>query len=54
MCTPQLDLFEGVPRAPNRDRMKKFAPREVDISTNHIGAHTPFGVSSFGVRVLDV
>jgi hypothetical protein len=54
MCTPQLDLFNGVPSAPNIDHMKKLCPREVDVSTNHIGAHKPFGVSSSGVRVLDV
>jgi hypothetical protein len=34
--------------------MKKLCPREVDVSTTTIGAHKPFGVSSSGVRVLDV
>jgi hypothetical protein len=54
MCTPRLDLFDGVSSAPNGDRMQKLRPWEVDVSTNHIGAHKRFGVSSFGVRVLDV
>jgi len=34
--------------------MKKLCPWEVDVSTNHIGAHKAFGGSSSGVRVLDV
>jgi hypothetical protein len=34
--------------------MKKLFPQEVDVSTNHIRAHKPFGISSSGVRVLDV
>jgi hypothetical protein len=33
--------------------MKKLCPREVDVSTTPIGAHKPFGFSSFRVRVLD-
>jgi hypothetical protein len=33
--------------------MKKLCPWEVDVSTTPIGAHKPFGFSSFGVRVLD-
>jgi hypothetical protein len=33
--------------------MQKLLPREVDISTTPIEAHKHFGVSSFGVRVLD-
>jgi hypothetical protein len=54
MCTHQLDLSNGVLSAPSRDRMQKNFPREVDVSTNHIGAQKPFGVSSFVVMVLDV
>jgi hypothetical protein len=34
--------------------MQNLCPWKVDISTNHIGAHKPFGVLSFGIRVLDV
>jgi hypothetical protein len=52
MCTPWLDLSDGVLSAPNGDCMQKLCLREVDVSTNHIGAHKPFGVSSFGVRVF--
>jgi len=54
ISTPLLDLFDRVPSSPNGDRMKKLFPQEVDISTTPIRAHKPFGVSSFGVRVLDV
>jgi hypothetical protein len=54
MCTPQLDLFYGVSSAPNIDHLEKLWPWEVDVSTNHIGDHKPFGVSYSGVRVLDV
>jgi hypothetical protein len=54
MCTPRLDHFDEVPSTPKNDCMKKLCPREVDISTNHIGAHKPFGLSSSRVRVLDV
>jgi hypothetical protein len=54
MCTSRLDLFDGLSSTPNRYRMQKLCPREVDVSTNHIGAHKPFGVSSYGVMVLDV
>jgi len=34
--------------------MKNLHPWEVDVSTNHIRAQKPFGISSSGVRVLDV
>jgi hypothetical protein len=54
MCTPQIDLSDRVSITPNIDYMQKKIPREVDVSTNHIGAHKPFGVSSYRVRVLDV
>jgi hypothetical protein len=54
MCFPQLDLSDEVSSTPNGDRMQKLRPREVDVSTTPIGAHKPFGVSSPGVRVLDV
>jgi hypothetical protein len=30
----------------------KVVPPEVDVSTNHLGAHNTFGVSSSRVRVL--
>jgi hypothetical protein len=33
--------------------MQNLCPWEVDVSTTPIRAHKPFGVSSFGVRVLD-
>jgi hypothetical protein len=49
----RLDLSNGVSSAPNRDRMQKLRPREVDVSTTPIGARKPFGFSSSGVRVLD-
>jgi hypothetical protein len=49
-----LDLFDKVLRAPKGDRMQKLRPREVGVSTNHIGAHKAFDVSSYGVRALDV
>jgi hypothetical protein len=49
----RLYLSNGVSSAPNGDRMQKLPPREVDVSTTPIGAHKPFGFSSFGVRVLD-
>ena len=52
MCTHWLDLSGGVSSAPNRDRMQKLRSQEVDVSTIPIGAHKPFGFSSFGVRVL--
>jgi hypothetical protein len=54
MCTPQIDPFYKVLSAPNRDHMKKLHPREVDVSTYHIGAHKPFCISSSVVRVFDV
>jgi hypothetical protein len=37
---------------PKQDHMQKLCPREVDVSTNHLGAHNTFGVSSSRVRVL--
>jgi hypothetical protein len=52
MCSSWLDLSNELSCAPNGDRMQKLHPREVDVSTTPIGAHKPFGVSSFGVRVL--
>jgi hypothetical protein len=54
ICTPSSYLSNGVLITPNEDRMQKLHPREVDISTTPIRAHKPFGVSSLGVRVLDV
>jgi hypothetical protein len=32
-CTPWLDLSDEVLNTPNRDRMQKLRPREVDVST---------------------
>jgi hypothetical protein len=52
-CTSRIDLSDEVSNAPNRDRMQKLRPREVDVSTTPIGAHKPFGLSSSRVRVLD-
>jgi hypothetical protein len=52
-CIPRIDLSNEVSSAPNKDRMQKLRPREVDVSTTPIGAHKPFGFSSSGVRVLD-
>jgi hypothetical protein len=40
--------------APNKDRMQKLHPCDVDVSTTPIGGHKPFGVSSPRVMVLDV
>jgi hypothetical protein len=54
ICTFCLDLPDRVPSTTNKDRMKKLCHLEVDVSTTPIEAHKPFGVSSFGVRVLDV
>jgi hypothetical protein len=52
-CISQIYLFNELSSAPNEDRMQKLRPWEVDVSTTPIGAHKPFGFSSFGVRVLD-
>jgi hypothetical protein len=54
ICTPRIYIFNSVLSAPNRYRMQKLHPREVDISTTPIGAHKPFGVSSLGVWISDV
>jgi hypothetical protein len=50
MCTPRLDLSNEVSSNPNGDRMQTLLPREVDVLTPPIGAHKPFGVSSFGLE----
>jgi hypothetical protein len=34
--------------------MKNLHPQEVDVSTTPIRAHKNFGISSHGVRVLDI
>jgi hypothetical protein len=52
--TPQLDLSYRVPSAPNKYLMQNLCPWEVDVSTNPIGVHKPFHVSSSMVRVFDV
>jgi hypothetical protein len=39
---------------PQTEIVQKLRRREVDVSTTPIGAHKPFGVSSYEVRVLDV
>jgi hypothetical protein len=54
ICTPWLYPSNNVSSTPNEYRMKNLRPWEVDISTNPVGAHKPFGISSLGVRVLDV
>jgi len=54
MCTPWIDLSDGVSSTPNIDCMQNLHPREVDVSTTPIEAHKPFGISSFGLKVLDV
>jgi hypothetical protein len=54
MCNCYLYLSEGIPSTPNQDCMQTVCPKEVDISSNHIEPHKPFGVSSFGVMVFDV
>ena len=53
MCTPWLDLSNGILSAPNEDRMQTLHPWEVDVSTTSIGPPKPFGISSSRVRVLD-
>jgi hypothetical protein len=54
MCTSQLDLSNGLLEHPKQRSYAKVVPPEVDVSTNHIEAHKPFGVSSSRVRFLDV
>jgi hypothetical protein len=49
----RIYLSNELLNAPNRDRIQKLRPSEVDVSTTPIGAHKPFGFSSSGVRVLD-
>ena len=51
--SPRIEISNELLSAPNRDRMQKLRPWEVDVSTTPIRAHKPFGFSSFGVRVLD-
>jgi hypothetical protein len=34
--------------------MQTLRPRQVDVLTIPIGAHKPFGISSSGVRILDI
>lgn len=41
-CNPQLDLSNRLPSTPNRDRMQKLRPKEVDVSTSHLETHKPF------------
>jgi hypothetical protein len=52
-CISRIDISNELLSAPNKDRMQKLRPWEVDVSTTPIGAHKPFGFSSSGVRVLD-
>jgi hypothetical protein len=54
MCTPYIDLSDGLPIARNINHMQNFHRREVDVSTTPMEAHKPFGISYFGVKVLDV
>jgi hypothetical protein len=53
ICISRIDLSNELSSAPNRDRMQKLRPWEVDVSTTPIKAHKNFGFSSSGVRVLD-
>jgi hypothetical protein len=53
-CTSRLDLSNELLNAPNGDCMQNCAPWEVDTSTNHLGAHKPFGASPPRFRVLDL
>jgi hypothetical protein len=54
MCTSNIEISDGIPSTPNKYFMQKLHPWEVDISTNHYGAQKPFGISSYGVMVLNV
>jgi hypothetical protein len=49
----EVNICKTISSAPNKDRMQRLCPREVDVSTNPIRARKPFGFSSSGVRVLD-
>ena len=44
--TPRRDLSNGLLSDPNRNRMQKLHPREVDIPTYHFKAHKNIGISS--------
>jgi hypothetical protein len=46
ICSSRIYLSNELLSAPNRDRMQKLRPWEVDVSTTPIGAHKPFGFSS--------
>jgi hypothetical protein len=50
MCNSQINLSDGLPITPNKYHMQNLCLWEVDVSTNHIGVHKPFGVSSSKVR----
>jgi hypothetical protein len=52
-CISWIYFSNEVSNSPQKYHMQKLRPWEVDVSTTPIGAHKPFGVSSFGVRVLD-
>lgn len=41
MCTSWLDLSNRLPSTLNRNRMQTLGPREVGVSTNHLGVHKP-------------
>jgi hypothetical protein len=53
-CVILGSTFSTGTENPNGDCMQTLHPQEVDVSSNHAGAHKPFGVSSFGGKVLDV
>jgi hypothetical protein len=47
-----LDFFNEVSSAPNEVCMPNLHPQEVDVSTNPIETHKPFGISSLRVMVF--
>ena len=50
MCSPRIDLSNGLSCAYNGDRTQELRPREDDVLTYPNGAHMTFGVSSPRVR----
>ena len=51
-CIPGIDISNEVWNTPNRDRMPKLRPREVDVPTYPNRAHS-LGISSPRVGSLD-
>ena len=52
-CIPQIDIYNDVSCASNRDSMPKLRPWEVETPIYPNGAHS-FGASSPRIRFLDV